>query len=316
MRLVVVGIALGCFASWSSNANASLAYSLPGSTYTQNFDSLASTPQGTPPYHPWTNDSTIPSWNLFRVTSGSPYNATPTAVDSFDAGSGIENFSQGRYMSFGAPNSSERALGAVGSTNFAGATSVLFGNTLGWIATNITNNTGGSLPQFTVAFNGEQWRDAGNHPDDVPVNQTMVFEYGFGSSFTSVSSWTAPGGNFDWTSPVATVAGGAVNGNAAGLVAGRGGTINNLNWADGQTLWLRWIEYNDAGADHGLAIDNFSFSAGAAAVPEPGAYLFGILICGVIGLALTARKFLSRRAPQEATVPVRLFPQPQDGGTR
>lgn len=292
MRLVVVSICIVvcCLVGWVANTYASLAYSIPGSTYTQNFDSLASTGTGNP--YTWANDSpsSLLGWNLFRVSSGSPYSATPVAVDYYETGSGIENFGQGRYMSFGATNDVDRALGAVGNFNFAGATSVSFGNTLGWISANITNNTGGNLPQFTVAFNGEQWRDAGNDPKDGPVNQSMVFEYGFGSSFDSVSTWTAPHGNFDWTSPVTVPGGGAVNGNASGLVAGRGGTINDLTWANGETLWLRWVELNDAGADHGLAIDNFTFSAGSATVPEPGAYLFGILICGVIGIAIGTRK--------------------------
>src|SRR5262249_27115537 len=38
--------------------------------------------------------------------------------------------------------------------------------------------------------------------------------------------------------------------------AGRGGTLNNLGWAAGSTLWVRWVENNDAGNDHALAIDN------------------------------------------------------------
>ena len=160
------------------------------------------------------------------------------------------------------------ALGAVGFGNYAGANGFPFGVSLGWIAASFTNDTGGTLPEFTVGYRGEQWRDAGNGSPDP---QEMIFEYGFGSSFATISSWTAPGGLFDWTSPVASDVKKAVDGNTAGLVAGLGGTIGGLNWLDGETLYLRWREYNDAGSDHGLAIDNFSFRAGeAAAVPEPG----------------------------------------------
>jgi hypothetical protein len=61
-----------------------------------------------------------------------------------------------------------------------------------------------------------------------------------------------------------------VDGNSAGRVTGRGGSLDlSANpWASGFTLWLRWIESNDSGNDHGLAIDNFSFAV--TPVPEPG----------------------------------------------
>ena len=54
------------------------------------------------------------------------------------------------------------------------------------------------------------------------------------------------------------------------------GALSNLNWGSQQTLWLRWIERNDTGNDHGLAIDDFSLAAAAALLwaagcctPEP-----------------------------------------------
>ena len=42
-------------------------------------------------------------------------------------------------------------------------------------------------------------------------------------------------------------------------MAGLGGTVTG-SWEDGETFWIRWIERNDAGNDHGLAIDNFTLS--------------------------------------------------------
>jgi hypothetical protein len=36
--------------------------------------------------------------------------------------------------------------------------------------------------------------------------------------------------------------------------------LAGLDWQAGQTLWLRWIERNDSGNDHALAIDNFSLT--------------------------------------------------------
>jgi hypothetical protein len=274
-------------------APAALDYSSIGSTYNQNFDSLANSEDLNP--HAWANDSTILGWHLFRVTAGNPYNPAPVPVTSYDASSGT---AEGQFYSFGTGGSSERALGAVGFANFAGATSAGFGKVLGWVAASFTNNTGGSLTQFTVGYDGEQWRDGGNDP---PEAQAMVFEYGFGSSFDAVSTWTAPSGNFDWNSPVGTTSPGAVNGNAAGLVTNRGGTITNLAWTAGDSLWLRWVELNNGGADHGLAVDDFSFTANTNAIPEPGAVLFGGLVYVVIGVGVGARRLVGRLRTRDAT---------------
>ena len=104
------------------------------------------------------------------------------------------------------------------------------------MALEIKNTAGSALDGFTLAFNGEQWRNGGN-----TSAQKMVFEYGFGSTFAGVSTWLAPGGLFDWTSPVASGTGAAVDGNAAGRVSGRGGSLS-LSWANDATLWLRWTE--------------------------------------------------------------------------
>lgn len=276
-------------------ALAAIDYSSIASTYNQNFDTLARSQDQNP--HAWTNDSTIMGWHLFRITSTSPsYNPAPFAISTYDAGSGTSD--AGQFYSFGATDSTDRALGGVGRGTFAGLSGIPFSTVAGWMAASFTNNTGGSLSQFNVGYNGEQWRDAGDNGP--PAAQTMVFEYGFGSTFASVSSWTAPGGSFDFISPVFTTTDGPVDGNAAGLVTNRGGMITNLTWTVGDTLWLRWIELNDGGADHGLAIDNVSFSATTAAIPEPGAFLFGAAVCGVVGLAVGGRRLVGKLFAREA----------------
>jgi hypothetical protein len=208
-------------------------------TYTQDFNSLASTGTG----NAWTNNSTLSGWYLF-VSTGA---AAPT----YDAGTGTST--TGTFLSYGTA-ADDRALGGLGSGG-AYFGSPATGAVAGWIAVAFTNNTGNTISNTTISFDGEQWRNGGN-----TSTQDMVLQYGFGSSFATVSSWTTPGGNFNWTSPIATSTAAAVVGNVAGLVSGRGGALNNLNWTNGSTLWIRWIELNDAGIDHGLAIDNFTLS--------------------------------------------------------
>ncbi|MFT3685851.1 MAG: hypothetical protein QM783_13170 [Phycisphaerales bacterium] len=190
---------------------------------------------------------------------------SPFAITTYNAAPGSNT--TGSFYSFGAASSNERAFGAIGS----GGTyygSQANGAVCGWIAVSLTNGTADTLTDVTIGFDGEQWRDGGSS-GVTPAAQTMVLEYGFGATFGAVTAWTAPGGAFNWSSPVITNTGGGamVDGNDAGRVAGRGGTISNLAWEPGQTMWVRWVEVNDAGNDHGLAIDNFSFSA----TPTPGA---------------------------------------------
>src|SRR5256885_11469042 len=88
----------------------------------------------------------------------------------------------------------------------------------------------------------------------------MVLEYGMGATFSDVPEWLPAGANFNWQSPVATGTAAAVDGNVAGRVNNVGGDLRGLGWAPGATLWLRWVELNDVGNDHGLAIDDVSIT--------------------------------------------------------
>ena len=211
--------------------------------YSQAFDSLANTGTSVA----WANGTTLEGWYLFQQA------ASGTAVATYAAGTGSS--ATGSFYSFGAATASDRALGGLGSGGaYFGSPSA--GSVAGWIALSAANSTGATVTQLTLAFSGEQWRNGGN-----TTPQSMVLEYGFGADFTSVPLWAAPGGSFNWASPVATTTGAAVDGNGAGLVSGLGGVLSSLNWTQGSTLWIRWIERNDAGNDHGLAIDDVTLTS-------------------------------------------------------
>jgi hypothetical protein len=79
-------------------------------------------------------------------------------------------------------------------------------------------------------------------------------------------------------------------------VVALGGDIA-LDWQPGQTLWLSWIDYNSAGFDHGLAIDNVSVSAAVTAVPEPASY--ALMGAGLLGLAALQRRRRAAAARDE-----------------
>ncbi len=284
-------VRLFVFALVVCSARCSLAafnYSSIGSTYYQNFDTLASSGR----YHDWNNNVTIEGWYLFRVTA--PGNSTPYPITGYDASDGLTTRTQ--FYSYGVDGDPDRALGGIGGGTFGNGDDQIStpspNQICGWIAVSLLNNTGAILNDFTVSYDGEQWRDAGDN--EPPYAQTMVLQYGFGADFGSVASWVSPGDTFDFTSPRFTKNEGEIDGNSTGLDTGLGGTISDISWQPGETLWIRWVEKNDLGLDHALAIDNFSFSSGVAnlsAVPEVSTFVgFGLGLSFLVGVVWLGRR--------------------------
>lgn len=257
-----------CLWSVSSYGQVSLATSV----YSQNFDTLAAANTGVA----WTNNSTLPGWYLI--------NSLGNALPTYNAGIGDSN--SGAFYSFGSASASDRALGgaASGGGYFGSPAS---GAVAGYIAVGFTNSTGTTITSIGLSFDGEQWRNGGN-----TSAQTMVMEYGFGSTFAGVANWSVAGAGFNFVSPIASSTAAAVDGNTAGLVSDLGGTIS-ATWLVGETLWIRWIERNDVGNDHGLAIDNFSMTVAGAPIPEPSTYAALLGALALAGVVLRRRSRLA-----------------------
>jgi hypothetical protein len=288
LRFGVIALTLSTVVGFSPDVLASITYTTPGSLYSQNFDSLPNTPEnvslGTSPTG-WVDDTASPGagqfsivgWYLYHLTSQSEGGAN--GHQRVRIGAGTAN--TGAFMSYGSSGSTDRALGDLGSNTLSGNNAPT--NDI-WFGFRVSNNTGVTLDSFTLTYNGEQWRDGGAA---TPVAQTMNFMWSTtatamsdpNSSFTAVSA-------LDFTSPVFANTGGgaAVNGNTVGRVNGITATVTGLNWLPGTDIWLRWDDVNHAGNDHGLAVDDLTFTAD---VPEPGtASLLGI---GALALAFRLR---------------------------
>ncbi len=184
MKSLALSLALVSLANTA--ASGAVSYTSYGATVSQNFDTLATT--GTPT---WTNDVTLTGWHLFRQPA-----AAPVAITTYLPGTGSSG--TGSFYSFGPALNSDRALGGVasGGAYFGSPAS---GNVAGYIAVSLTNSTAITLDTVLIGFDGEQWRNGGN-----ATAQTMVLQYGIGATFAAVSTWTTPGGAYDFTSPVAT----------------------------------------------------------------------------------------------------------------
>ena len=210
-----------------------------GVPLTENFDTLASTATGIT----WTDNSTIPGWYSTRTT--------------YNSGTGSSN--TGSLYSFGvagANPANDRALGSVGS----GGTGTVY-----W-AVKLTNNTGSTITSLNVSYVGEQWRDGGATSPNVSVAQTVDFQYQVAAAGV-ITGANAPSTGWvdhdplDFTSPTfGTSAAAALDGNAAANRVQKSATVS-ITIGSGQQVWLRWVDIDHSGNDHGLAIDDFSVTA-------------------------------------------------------
>jgi hypothetical protein len=285
-KSIALFAALAAALALANEATAAIIYSTPGSTYSQNFDTLPNTPTDATVQasRPWNDDTTqtasntsIPGWYLYHVTSQAEGGANMHQRIRFGAGAA----NTGSFWSYGSAGSAERALGSLASNTTA---AVADGGEQ-YIGLRLTNDTGRQLASFTLSFTGEQWRDGGAAaPGSLP--QILTFGWKVNAANLQDTGFT-PETVFDFTSPsfggTATGATAARDGNAVANRTLKGPvTISGLNWQDGQDLWLRWTDINDSGNDHALAIDDLEFSAD---VPEPASLvLIALAIAGACGV--------------------------------
>ena len=204
-----------------------------GVSLTENFDSLASTGTSIT----WVDNSTIPGWYSSRTT--------------YNSGTGSSN--TGAIYSFGVAGTNpvtDRALGSVAS----GGTGTIFQ------AAKLTNNTGTTITSLDISYVGEQWRNGGNTTPHTLTFQYQVANAGvIAGANTPSSGWTTftP---LSFTGPIATATAAALDGNEAANRIAISATLPVTANA-GQEIWLRWQDPDDAGNDHGLALDDFSVTA-------------------------------------------------------
>ncbi|RIJ42606.1 T9SS C-terminal target domain-containing protein [Pontibacter oryzae] len=212
--------------------------------YGQNFDGMPATGAGV-----WASGAYyFPGWAVYRTK--------PT--DALTANPGTAN--TGGLYSYGAINSTDRALGSLSSS-----TAGEFAYTL-----LLQNNTGSTIKSVELNYMGEQWRisnsTAGQH--------VISFWY----AITSSKDTFVPSPNSDkgWTEvpelkfygPKFHQSGGALNGNAADnrrMLE----HILSVDIPAGHYLMLRWKDADEVEADHGLAIDDVSVKWNIEAVAAP-----------------------------------------------
>jgi len=253
-----------------------IAYSAPGLIYTQNFNTL---PNPGPTSVNTANPVTL---NGITYSLANPFDfAMPPVASGVNGGLGLPALvgwfgladpnasvgtrfgatdgdqTTGGQISFGSPNSTNRALGLL-ATSSTGFTS------FGARFLNTSTNTFNCL---NLQFTGEVWRQS-NLP------KSLAFAYyldptGVAAFWTNTTA-ALPALNVAFPTVGADTGGVAVDGtlplNQTNLTA-----LNQFitNWPPGTALWLVWTMADPTGKAQGLGIDNLSFSAWTAPPNTP-----------------------------------------------
>ena len=262
-------------------ANAQINYN--GGAYSENFDGLLNSGSaaltGVGAIGAQASIPNLTGWQVARVAG--------TASTAFTIVADTGTASTGRIYSYGSASSTDRALGSLAS-----------GTTAAGIGTSLLNSSSDTFHRITLSFDREIWTVQGTTTTST-FKDTLAFAYGFssggiaGSSFLTNSSMAAfpaldafsPASNeiisvTDASNPVR-----ARDGNSATYQQNVTATIQGLDWAPGQTLFIRWNDSDTGGFDAGIGIDNLTL---VAAIPEPS--------CGaLLGLGIAALSLLRRK---------------------
>ncbi len=248
---------------------ASAGVSVPGFTYAENFDTLPSTGTSTLAGTAVVGvQATLPGgtgWEGVRA------GGTGTTDITFVANPG--SGTAGALYSYGSTGSGERALGALAS-----------GTVIAAFGVELVNNSGLDWTDFTLSFTAEFWRSS------TSAQNYLTFAYGVsGGGLTSANYLTdaamAAWAPLDVVGPLPVATNGALDGNLPANQALVSSTVNVFVPA-GSSLFIRWTDFNDAGNDAGLAIDQVGMTF--TAVPEPTS--LAILGLGALGLMARRRR--------------------------
>jgi hypothetical protein len=251
-----------------------IAYNADGSIYTQSFDALpdpGSTSVNTA--NPVTiNGVTYSLANPFDfdapvAASGNTGGlglaalagwyglADPTAKVGTRFGATDGDQTTGGQISFGLPNSANRALGLL-ATSTTGYTAV---------GAKFINNTGATMNFINLQVTGEVWRQS-NIPKTLEcyylIDPTAI------APMSTQATASLPAFNVAFPTVSGDVGGVAVDGTAPANQIYLAVTNQPItNWPPGAAFWLVWEMADSTGKGQGLAIDNLSFAATALGTP-------------------------------------------------
>jgi autotransporter-associated beta strand protein len=221
MMVLVLGVC-GC---WPGAAFAQ--FLLSSTSYTQNFDGLGTTTSSSVTGGSLSNvSSTLAGW--FFLESGSNADTTITA------GTGSNN--AGDTYNFGAASGSDRALGGLRSGTLVPTWGFYF-----------QNNTGLTITNLSISYQGETWRIGTASRSD-----RLDFQFSTNATSLNTGTWTDHN-DLDYANPGQATGSGSIQHSAS-----ISNNITGLTIMNGQTVFIRWTDFDANGADDGMAIDDFA----------------------------------------------------------
>jgi uncharacterized protein (TIGR03437 family) len=174
-----------------------------------------------------------------RAESGTSANSTYTANNG--------SSTTGDTYSYGTTGSSDRALGGLRTGSLVPTFGAFY-----------RNDTGSTINTLQINYTGEQWRlgNAGR-------TDRLDFQYSTDATSLTTGTWTDADA-LDFTTPNTTTTG-SKDGNDAANRTAISSSITGLAIAPGATFWIRWTDLDATGSDDGLAVDDFSITAGISA---------------------------------------------------
>lgn len=225
---------------------------------TEDFDTLAAT---------GTSDAVPAGWAF--IETGANANLTYSAGDG--SGNGGDTYS------FGTTGAADRALGSLLSSKLTATFGAAF-----------TNDTGSVVTAVDVAYVGELWRLGATGRED-----RLDVSYRIGATgLDDGGAWTPVGDLAFSTSTLGCmIAGtcgtaGAKDGNSADFRTAIAATIDGLTLSPGETLWIRWTEFNATSSDDGLGVDDFAITPRGGPIAEPDGFTLrrSMVVAGSYGV--------------------------------
>lgn len=205
-------------------------YSLTIATYSQGFNGLGTATSA---------GVTGGDLNIVSGTLNGWYFSEALANQNTTITTGTGSSATGDTYNFGAAAGADRTLG--------GLRSGTLNPTIGFY---FTNNTGSTINSLAITYNGETWRvGAATRIDKID------FQYSTDATSLITGTWT----DFDlldYANPGQATGSGSVQ-----HTASVSNTITGLNIANGTTFFIRWTDADASGADDGMGVDDFSFTA-------------------------------------------------------
>jgi uncharacterized protein len=186
------------------------------------------------------------AWKLLEL----PTSSTSSRLgDNYTANTGSDTASD--TYSYGSGGSTDRALGSLASGSIS---DLRFGTT-------ILNSTGSTLDSIAISLRAETWRN-GSSTDDV-----ANFQYSLDATSLNTGTWTDIDSLDLITDATLDPANTAATRNGNVDFVDLAGSISSLNLANGQSLWIRWVDLDSTGSDDARGIDDVSITG--SVIPEP-----------------------------------------------